>query len=457
MREFYFTLDKKELGGLRKFSHNLRNSGGFVSCFNVLPTEGRLMPFEPATDPFTSYELYDWPFPQFFVGSRRSCLMTRTKVFEISGSWALTEVIDFGLHPEWATVTWHVADFYGTIIGTNGYVVFWYNPDTAVWEQKVINDAFPLFNTLLNFNGQLVIGGVKGNWKGLDEQSIAWSGIGDVTLEPNQGNVIGNRPMPFTGNVFKLLPLGKGYMVYGYGGIGYVYPADIMLGFKHLASFGIMSRDAVAGSADEHVFIDENGSMFSINAELKLTELGYEEFFSPMVSNSPIIVYDDRNKEWHVSDTEKSFLLSADGLAEVYQRISSGCFTQGGFIGSSAFEGVEYAEDAYLITDTYDMRNRAQKTITAVELGGDYPNAIKVMVQFRNSTREAFRNSKEVFANQEGVAYVICSGVEFRFKVIFSDYQNINLDYITVRYKVTDKRAIRGAYNVAQDASGSSK
>jgi len=64
------------------------------------------------------------------------------------------------------------------------------------------------------------------------------------------------------------------------------------------------------------------------------------------------------------------------------------------------------------------------------------------------STSEDFQRTNFIPVNNEGIASIVAAGIEFRIcmksKYFITDYSS--LDYITLRWKMTDLRGLRGVY-----------
>ena len=97
MKEFSFKILGDSFKGLRTHHNNPRNVGNFVSCFNVIPDEVGLNSYNAAFNLFEDEYLFDilppveWPFPQMFLGYKKSILCFKTKIYEIDTSLSLKQ------------------------------------------------------------------------------------------------------------------------------------------------------------------------------------------------------------------------------------------------------------------------------------------------------------------------------------------------------------------------------
>ena len=474
MREYSFTI--KDLNGLRVHHKSARNSGGLTGCMNFLPTENGLLPYKAATSLLDDAYLFDilphkeWPFPQMHHGSVWSLLCFQTKIYSLDitlDPWNPTLVYNFGTMAAWdQDNTWQIADFHDMVVLTNNAAMLWYNPSTTTWEEISGVTDRPVMGTACNYRGQLIGGNFKEAFHDTDSSFVGWGKIGSFDMTPDAANIAGYKPMPFTGVVRKVLPLNKYIIVYGEGGIVALAPGENTFGHRVLAKYGIMSRDAVYGNDDAHVFIDENGWLRKIGVDLQITELGYQEYFEGMnyVTNYPSILFDSNEGDYYISDGDDNYVLTPAGLSEAYQSITSGEFIQGAFVGNILLPADGEEDDlnsSFITTNVYDMGYRARKTVESIEVSFDVAYEANldddilctVSIAYRNKVNEEWSVSAGVLCNHEGVARIPCSGVEFMFIVTFNDFTKINLDYITVKYKATDKRFTRGISHANANAS----
>jgi len=458
MKEFTFVIGSDKLKGLRPHHVNPRNGGRLVECYNALPQESGLLGYEPVTTLFDDQYFYDliptatWPFPQMEIGIQQSLLAFKTKIYEVDTSvtpWLTSKVIDYGSQSLWGVEnSWDIVNFYELIIGANGIKVFWHDPDNDSWKNKSATSTMPLFGTCCNFRGQLVTGNIIGDWYDCDGSFVAWSEIGNFNMLPDKKNTAGYMPMPFKGDIKRVKVLDKAVIVYGTGGIAALFPAETTFGVKQLANYGIMSRTAISGNNHEHVFVDESGWLRKIGNDLKITKLGFREFFEGMVDDEVVVVSDDLENRFYISNGTTNYVLTPSGLGQGYQAITSGLYLQGGMVGNVLV--TEEDDNFKITTDIYDMKYRGQKTVELVEVGATAGlNKGTLSIDYRFNKNEVFKTTREVTLNNEGIVKLPCAGIEFRFNVTFASSVDVELNYINVKYKRTDKRSERGPTNVA--------
>jgi len=304
--------------------------------------------------------------------------------------------------------------------------------------------------------------------------------------------------LPFDGRVAALKPLGNKMMAYvggshyGYfavydetpiysgqgGGVAALtqhvspYPT---FGVDTIRAVGVPRGRPVAGDDKRHVFIDSDGVLWTIDASMKLDRLGYEEFFYPRIveNNSYFYLsYDPVNEDYYICArgfqtpplvASRTWILSKSGLSEIHQHVMSVapmmkmvatpysrtvqaiCRTNGTDLS------------AYVCTDTLDMGTRAIKTITGLEIGATNSAAMVANVDYKYQTAGAFVTSTPKPVHKNGTVTPMVAGTDFRVRVKSTNFADFDMDYLDIRWKLNDKRLIRGLHEstVSKAVSGS--
>lgn len=451
MKEFEKRFDSEDINGLRVSSNMPRDSMKLAQCFNTIPTEYGLESYDPVINPLITTVTFNWPFPQIFMGKRRRIVMDKDKVYSINFDWSLTLELDLSAYytanPTWDYSIWHLADFYTYVVISNENLVIIYNTVTSSYEVHSATSTIPVFTTMTNFNGQAVAGNITSSWYDADDNSTIWSKIGSMDFLPDQYNTSGYRPMPWDGEVLKIMKLGEGVIVYGDEGILLMRPAEQYWSFKKLANYGIAGRGAVNGDETNHVFVDTNGFLRKISAGGGIEKLGYQEFFSPMLLNDIVISHSGYQNRFSIGDGSTSYILSNEGLGKIDQAITSMSFYSGGNIGivSSINDNNDYIIESHI----FDFRFRGIKTLTMQEYSVNSDDECFAAVAYRYDKKVEFKQTPWVRLNKEGVVYVPTGGIDFKWLFKCEDYTNVNLDHVIIKFKTTDKRYIRGAYNAS--------
>jgi hypothetical protein len=102
-------------------------------------------------------------------------------------------------------------------------------------------------------------------------------------------------------------------------------------------------------------------------------------------------------------------------------------------------------------TEVFDIDLRGIKTITFINLGVtiDSGKTVEVKVFSRYSKSGGFFDNGWKTVNNEGSVYSGASGVDFKIGIrtgSSSDYQSLKLSSMSISWKLSDKRNIRGQY-----------
>lgn len=497
--EHQFLIEKELIRGLKPDTRNVRNTPALEVCRNLKPFEFGLTEVPPVVDPFGSTAI-TWPFPQLIRGKKLTFLAGETVLYEVDETtvpWGLRQVITYDALSPLDTKAivaggpWHMLDFHDVFMLFNGNcAVLRSNYEGIVGDvnRTYVYDGISI-RTGVDFRGRAVMAGFSAspwtdqwrtliqNWMGtgryavnfdlpLTPNFVMWSTIGggdmlwflypqqmlegivgsghDVNTslfqELEMRNERGFMPMPWQGAVQAVKPLGKAVMVYGDSGVSAMPLAGGHLGLVELLNFGIASRGAVGGGGGRHIFIDEGGALWVVDAELSAQKLGYEQYLQPMLGSHIVVSEESREGDFYITNGVKAFLLSRTGLAEVCYAPTGLAFTGGGIVGVNRQVGDLSAE---VLTDVIDLGVRTSKTIHSIEVGTSAPGDISVAIDYRRDKGMPFTRSEWFTLRGDGKVVVRITGIEFRFCVKASSYIGLTLDYIKVNWRTQCKRDSR--------------
>ena len=416
--------------GLRPYSNTPVNKEELVECFNLIPRPEGLVS-RPDISRTAHGATLDWPFPQIFIGHEHWLLCTRTKIYSLDGT--LTPTLQLTVA---AGGTWHFADFFTYGVLTNGTVTVVYNTVSSSWE---VSDGvlIPTLTTVANFNGQIV---------GATANVFKWGRIGYASFVIDQSNVAGERPMPWSGEIYKILPLGVGLVIYGSNGIGLVRFKDTVPGLVKVLRYGILSREAVGGDETLHTFIDTAGNLRQITEDFQVSGPLYQEFFSPMIGNEVVVSYNAQDGDFYICDGVSGYVKTSEGLGETNQLTSTISTLAGELVGVTSL-GVTTST---VETDSMDFGVRSRKTIDITEVGYSGSGSVQVSIGYRLASSESFQYTEWVDVNAEGIVTLPIAGIEFKVRVKCSSYIGFKIHYITLRVKFDDNRANRGISNASK-------
>jgi len=440
MREFELNLPMMPL---RPTEDSGKNKDWSTECFNFRAIKKGIESYTRQVDPFAVDEVF--PFPQLLVGMNKSFLVVRDAllltdtVYEIGPGYAIASITSVAPGNRF-----DYADYGSYIVMTNGDVTIEYDVGTSTYTVSGATATFPLVSTLCDFNGQLIAGDVLSPWQGCDENSIIWGKIGAVDFTPDLKNTAGFRRFPYDGGVYKVRKLGGKVIVYGAQGVGALLPVTSpapTFGFAELGNVGLASRNAVGCGREAHIFVDQEGKLWAVKEGLEL--IGYQEFLETMTLSNISISYNPISEDFYISDGVQCFLFNQNGLTQIHQLISSCGVVEGVVIATGQ---TLLDVEARYVTDEFDMRVRGHKTTTLLEVGFSGTASAYAAMDTRFDHADPFSRTGWIDINTQGVASVVAGGTEFRACFKSLNYSDLDVDYITVRYKLTDMRSIRGVY-----------
>lgn len=398
-----------------------------------------------------------YPFPQLWLGQDKFWL-NKDLVQTLDGDFWIKNSASCS-----PGFSWHVADFGAFQVFANGTDVLVYTMDQGFQYFVEYQSEPVLFGTCCNFNGQLFVGniipfdgyyGFKGTWADAGADYVGWSKIGNVDMRLDKSNVAGHRPMVLGGVVQRVLQLGDTVIAYNSNGVQQYYPVSehvVGFGMKPLAMPGCASRSAVGGNKTEHLMVDVTGQLWYLKNEQAPQLLGYEEFFRPMLGKDIVVTYCEAWKAFDITDGEIAYRLNSNGLSRHWQAITSQFTTLGDVIGT--YHEVDSA-GFELVTDVLDFGFRGQKTLTSIEVGGSFSGHVFASVDWRSHNEKYFRSTPWKLVSPQGMARIQVTADEFRVKLQSASKTSVEIDYIAVKYQITDRRNIRGSANVDSANTG---
>lgn len=430
-QEFHFSLEQKQLhAGLK------RHSGYIVpaveAVYNQEVTEVGMGPYNPITllDVLTP----TWPFPWLGGGADR--LFTVEKVDATTASFDAWEGtsrtyltdLTFPSFTMYDVPDMAVFDTYRIMVGTFGVM-------SGIDNNLVSNPNIPRARSCCNYKGQLVLGGILDSWHDCDETFIAHSNIGDVTMEPDWKNEAGYRPINYVGRVYKVRRLDEGVVVYGEKGVAFLTgvksPAPT-LGLKEIAKLNMASPEAADGGLKWQVVVDSIGYLWFVTKD-GAERVGYKDALSTLTLSDVVVRYDGSMDRVFISDGDKCFIMTSEGMTQVYQ-VPSGVGT---YQDTGYFIGVEDTEDYMLKVGPFDFGYNGLKTVYTVE--SDTGDKVEIEVLANGS----FTPVKSVPLNDVGIGTPVVAGKSFMVVVTGSDY-NEYPNHILLRWKMSDLRGLRG-------------
>jgi hypothetical protein len=260
------------------------------------------------------------------------------------------------------------------------------------------------------------------------------SHIGAMNFTHDDTGEVVKMVMPWYNWIYAMRKIGNsGVVVYGENGVVLLTPRGTAWGTRNITQVGIKGKLAVATSQDdtEHYFIDEQGFFWHIKEGEPAKRTDFSNYFNAMTEDT-VMSWDYKNDIIYICDGTRGYVWTKDGLGQGPVKISG--------------IGVRWGEDLFAVgpasiapspfeisTDTIDFGNRMEKTIHQVDLGLTNTNDIYVSLDYRWESSSAFSSTPWVKADNQGQAFFMATGVEFRVKVKLLTYENIQLDYANIR------------------------
>lgn len=456
MREFEFTIDKALNRGL--FPEIVpANSQWLRDCLGFRCGKLGLERFQAGTNPLpvTVDMYYDWPFPQFIVGDTYNILVIRDLVSAEDAVYTVSDDMSTVTHiftvddlTFGTGVLMDVADFGEYVIMMNGVIMIYWDTTLSAWQVSLATATVPLMNTICNFKGQAVGGGVTTSWHDCDTTFYIWSKVGELDFTPDRKNEAGYRRCPYGGVVHNVKRLDDAVVGSSSKGITLLIPVNkpaTTFGFKELSNIGTYNKGAINGSLYRHIYVGTDLVVREISKE-GVKDLGYSYWMELLASSGEdiIVSYDRSRNDFYIGNSSRTFLLSPYGMSEVQQHPS----TVWRISPDNVYMLPSAADDTNpsIVSEAIDFGYKGQKTIQTIEtdafLGTDPYAAVDCT--FDLST---WRSSNYTPINNMGIATVPMAGNMFRLKLRFESLsESFRIGYIKTRFKMTDLRGIRGVY-----------
>ena len=268
-------------------------------------------------------------------------------------------------------------------------------------------------------------------------------------------NQMGARPMPWQGDVYKVLDMAEAVIVYGEDGVAALLPHSdpvATMGLQQIknmgAGVGCASRGAAGGGLQGHMFVDSYGELWLINPDLTAERLGHKEIFSNMLGNDIVVSYDPSLREFYIADGTECYVRSEVGLTKGPQMPTNVSFAQGASMGI-ILDPAE-TDVVTLSTNPFDGGVRGVKEITEVRLATTDTDTtgwtVAIDYRFNKGGLDgagSWEQSATVTCDDRGVARVKVSGIEFRVVLTNPDRTKCDLERFEIEVRVDGKKTLR--------------
>ena len=363
---------------------------------------------------------------------------------------------NYAWDPQWET------DFNNLIAKANLATTivqdFKFRPNMIWWSSIGATDALFLFRTTSqNFM----------EYGFIDQLTTQYSFANDdaYIFDLLKRNEMGFAPMPFSGTVRVLKPLGGQVVVYGDDGIcglflgpnGQIGITDHQLG--ELSTVGIYPS-CVGGDDKAHLFLDNSGGLWLLLPN-EVHDLGYHDVFSPLLgtrlvcSHTRASTASDGSKigTFIISNGYRTFVFNANGLTEVDQLVTSQRFFWGNSVGYCTT--TDRDTTLRLVTEPLELINPDPKTVVWVRFGfragtSALKATFKARLHYRTDRNGDFTTTQWVTLNDQYAAPFRCTGTEFKVELSAPDYRaDIHLRDIHISFHSNRKVGVGGVFTKA--------
>lgn len=268
--------------------------------------------------------------------------------------------------------------------------------------------------------------------------------VGKFIMDMFKRNELGWMPMPWKGKVLVTKQLGKSLMVYGENGISRMFTVRDpvgTLGRSDSFGSGVPGRGAVGGDIKKHAFVDNNGFVWTVTDEQGPKKRGYDYIMKELDLEKIVISYDDALDEFYISDNNRCFVLTESGLGEYNHPVSSLIRANSVLNGCLRLTGNRTGE---IITNTFDFGLRAFKTIQSVEIESTNYDNMSVFINYKKNKR--FYSGPNVRLNPDGWCVPMVTAEDMQLGIRRNNPQDGAITSLLARWKLSDRRNIRGIY-----------
>lgn len=439
--------------GLNGDKDNHDGVGGCQALWNAEPTPNGLVTYEAPARPFTLTELV--PHPQLVAAANENLVLHTTAIYNATSTWSgMGSAITIYKPSDYTGVgslgsatgsipsgnVWHLADLGKGWFAYNANCSLFRIPDVGVF-----CDSTRYANTGAAWRGRLWQGGLTAflasSWLSvvngyrtksgtetitLGDNWVWWSSVGydDVLwthfnwmLEDEQfhrmleRHEFGFMQMPWPGKVLALKPLGDHMIAYGPQGIGALRMRDGVVGYQHIADFGIPYRGCVGGSDREHLLLSSEGHLWKLKADLQLQYLDYSSVLATRwaVTSHTNILYDDSRGDYYVGISGQALKVTPHGVTQIEKRLT-GLVTY----GNSRYSAWDYTNNAHKLffLETGVVRTETFANCIGVSVHADDPADITCEVFARRNAGDSYYSESGSF-DSAGVCRLSIPGREF--------------------------------------------
>lgn len=405
-------------------------SEGLHGCVNLYPQEKFLSLFEK---PIKSDIKIDYPFPQYWKGNKFTFVVNRfsiviNEIIKIDNKENLFSFVDFN-------------DF---VLAISEKQILYYNVET---EEFLVNDIsnpsskIPMSNSLLNYKGQLLLGGITEGFNNYGKNFICWSKIGLADFTVDFSNEAGYTVLQRVKEVYKLLLLGDHIIVYTDTGIFKGKPTGLAYSFVRMTNITPVSKNAIMGDSFTHLFLATDGYTYSIT-ENKFEKLGYKWLQERLNLSDVSIFLHPTNSDFYITDGKSTFVWNSIGLFQTTLLLSS--FIHDLKSSDIYYIGEDKDDIVLLETSWIDFGRVGFKTLEALDLL-IHPKGMNLKVDCLGKSYPETIMKIPCYLNENYCASPVITSNCFKMRISlpYSKAKGLIIQSINLRHKFGDRRNYR--------------
>ncbi len=526
-KEFTLNFEQTLQNGLRRDDRSRINSPGFVELINLKPSPfGLAVPTELSNSFSNFSQAVSWPFPQIFRGRNITLIAEETTLrsvnesttattvittwnatdntsqlaltsgggawqfTEIGDSWFLTNIENIVIFvPQNGTKVVTASDKVINTISKIGETLLWGGVTAAsFFASQDWTDIFNAWKIYLDEHGMRGVyidedlaadtsfvfygtnAGAGTNWPLVLElalmgypTSAQHARIQETLLDRIRSGEMGMLPLDTQGPVYRIEEIGN-------SAIAFCADAVVRLDFSGgnlvqsaLNTIGVGSRTAAGGSVKKLAYVDNKDFLWTISSGLESSREGFEEFMDNLTIASTLVVHDEENDEFHISDGTaatgaSSFILTSAGLSQTARNVTSiihsgsvtSAFSSAPDFGAVSLDGdgATIADGDFLgVTEAIDFGINGQKQITSIQLTAVGVSNLSAALDYNYDNSDTFTRTAFVSANDENIVWLLLPGnTATKFRIVVRGTPTIaaKMEQISVKWQAVDLKGQRG-------------
>lgn len=416
------------LTGLASSDFYIFSADGLHGCLNLRPTNSGLNKFvKPIQFPYKTA----FPFPQIWEGNKYRIIVDAQKI-TINNETLFTNNGHF----------FDFEDFHDFVIGVSQTHVLYKNVNDSTFTYGIRADI-PTGYSMINYKGQLLVGGITQGWKGLSKAAICWSRIGVADFLIDMSNVAGYTVLQKVNVVYKLLVLDDAILVYTDTGMFKCRPTGLAYGFVRVNGLAPVHENAIAGSGNLHLFYATDDSLYLVTSQ-EVKKLGYKWLRDRLNINRMRILFNEETQDFYLTDGKNTYVYGFSGMFQT--TVLPTTLFREGITKQIVYAGSDPIDCVYLETPWLNFSKIGYKTLESFDLLMA-PRTDKHKLMCISFIEGSGSSLKQCFLNDNLCATPIMTGHRFKitYTTSYKDLPHFEITSIKTRVKYVDKRNYRAA------------